>query len=48
LLGLVVLESVEEEGGSLLNHVGSHEDVDDLRVCEKMRVVSWTQKVETK
>jgi len=31
LFRLVVLESIEQEGGSLLNHVLTHEDVNDLK-----------------
>ena len=35
LLGAVLLESVEKEGGSLLDHVLRHEDVDHLPVCSQ-------------
>lgn len=37
LLGLVLLESVEEEGGRLLDHILRHEDVDDLCATRRRR-----------
>lgn len=40
MLGLVVLESVQEERGGLLDHVGSHEDVDDLKASDETIEVS--------